>query len=210
MSSPVVAIIAPGAMGAGVARRLTDSGLRILSPCASRSEITRKRAMDAGMVDASLSQILREADWLLSILPPKEAEASAKEVLEEARALDLPRYPVYVDCNAKNIDTTIRLASFFTGGPIIFLNACIIGLPPQGTHDPVFYASASPDAKDQEALANFGTLNRYGLRVKTIAGDGTDLCDASALKMTFSVSKKLPAHNRGLAVIMTVLPTRAS
>ncbi|MFZ0524699.1 MAG: NAD(P)-binding domain-containing protein, partial [Xanthobacteraceae bacterium] len=72
--TPVIAIIAPGAMGAAVGKRLTDSGLRVLTSLAGRSAETVARAKSAGMADASDEEIAA-ADFILSILPPGDALA---------------------------------------------------------------------------------------------------------------------------------------
>ncbi len=70
--SPVVAVIAPGAMGAAVGKRLADNGLMVLTSLDGRSEETRARAKAAGMTAAKDDDIAR-ADFILSILPPGDA-----------------------------------------------------------------------------------------------------------------------------------------
>jgi len=58
--TPVVAVIAPGAMGAAVGRRLTDHGLKVLTSLKGRSAETVKRAEAARMVPASDEEIARQ------------------------------------------------------------------------------------------------------------------------------------------------------
>ena len=90
-----IAIIAPGAMGSAVARRLTDHGARVLTSLAGRSPATRGRAEASGMVDATDDQIAA-AEVILSILPPGEAVALAERL---APALARAAHgPIYVDC----------------------------------------------------------------------------------------------------------------
>ena len=55
--TPVVAVIAPGAMGAAVGRRLTDHGLKVVTSLKGRSAETVKRAEAARMVAASDEEI---------------------------------------------------------------------------------------------------------------------------------------------------------
>jgi hypothetical protein len=81
----VVAIIAPGAMGAGVGKRLTSHGVGVLTTLAGRSEATVARARDAGMVAASEEEIAA-ADFILSILPPGEALALAQQLAPSLKA----------------------------------------------------------------------------------------------------------------------------
>jgi len=70
--SPVVAVIAPGAMGAAVGKRLVENGVTVLTSLDGRSDETRARAKAAGMVAAKNDEIAR-ADFILSILPPGDA-----------------------------------------------------------------------------------------------------------------------------------------
>ena len=44
MMTPVVAVIAPGAMGAAVGKRLADRGVKVLTSLAGRSKSTVARA----------------------------------------------------------------------------------------------------------------------------------------------------------------------
>ena len=75
--TPIVAIIAPGNMGAGVAKRLTENKVKVLTSLAGRSEQSAARAREAGMTAVADAQ-LSEADFLLSIVPPGEAPALAQ------------------------------------------------------------------------------------------------------------------------------------
>ena len=64
---PVVAVIAPGAMGGAVGKRLVDHGVTVLTSLDGRSEETRARTKAAGMTAAKDGDIAR-ADFILSIL----------------------------------------------------------------------------------------------------------------------------------------------
>ena len=75
--SKTIAILAPGAMGSAVGRRLSENGARVLTSLKGRSEATLKRAADAGMVGAE-DDVIADADIILSIVPPGEAVALAK------------------------------------------------------------------------------------------------------------------------------------
>ena len=70
--NPVVAVIAPGMMGAAVGKRLVDHGLKVLTSLKGRSAETVERAKAAGMVSASDEEIAA-TDFILSILPPGDA-----------------------------------------------------------------------------------------------------------------------------------------
>ncbi|GJE84612.1 6-phosphogluconate dehydrogenase C-terminal domain-like protein [Phanerochaete sordida] len=184
MAQPVLAVVAAGAMGAAVGKRLTTAGLTVLTTLAGRSAATRKRAADAGLEDAALADIAARAHWTLSILPPSEAETFAK-AFRDAHQQAAPTRPVgFADCNAVNPTTVKRIAALFKGTPIKFVDAGIIGGPPQGDYDPVFYASAAPE--DTVELDEFASLKQWGLNVKALRGEGAGVGDASALKMSYA------------------------
>ncbi|HSR25878.1 MAG TPA: NAD(P)-binding domain-containing protein [Candidatus Eisenbacteria bacterium] len=104
-SSPTVAVVSAGEMGAGVGRRLREAGLRVVTTLTGRSERTRERAGEAGLEDAgSLAAAVREADVLLSIVPPGRA-------LELAEAAGRDPGPLYVDCNAVSPATARAIAA---------------------------------------------------------------------------------------------------
>ena len=75
--NPLVAVIAPGMMGAAVGKRLTDHGLKVLTSLQGRSAETRERAKAAGMVAASDEEIAA-TDFILSILPPGAPSAARR------------------------------------------------------------------------------------------------------------------------------------
>src|SRR6516162_377345 len=95
----VVAIIAQGTMGAGIGRRLHESGAEVRTLLRGRSAASAERATAAGMrAAADKKALLTGADWFLSILPPGDAEALARQLAPALAALDAK--PVYLDCNA--------------------------------------------------------------------------------------------------------------
>ena len=77
--NPTVAVVAQGAMGAGVGGRLAERGLHVITSLAGRSEASAKRAKAAGMIAAS-DQECAQADFFLSILPPSDALALAEKM----------------------------------------------------------------------------------------------------------------------------------
>ena len=122
--TPVVAVIAPGAMGAAVGKRLADRGLRVLTSLAGRSESTATRAREAGMVAASDEEIAC-ADFILSILPPGDALSLAHRFAPALTTSNAK--PVYVDCNAINPTTVERVAATIAPTGCRFVDCGIIG-----------------------------------------------------------------------------------
>lgn len=193
-TSPTVAIIAPGNMGAGVGRRLTENRVTVLTSLAGRSEESVKRAREAGMQPVE-ERVLAEADFLLSIVPPGEALRLANQLTPILTAAN--RKPVYVECNAVSPPTMLKIADVIAATGCPFVGAGIIGPPPKpGSANTKIYASG-PAAKD---VARF---NDYGLIVRVLDGP---LTAASALKMSYAgITKGFTA----LGVAMMLAATRS-
>ena len=171
---PTVAIIAPGSMGAGIARRLVEHNVKVLTSLAGRSAASAKRASDAGMQAVDDRQ-LAEADFLFSIGPPGEALALAQRLAPVLAASN--HKPVYVECNAISPPTMLKVADAIKPTGCGFVGAGIIGPPPRpGSSNTKIYAAGS-FAKDLAAL------NDYGLIVRVLDGP---LTAASALKMSYA------------------------
>jgi 3-hydroxyisobutyrate dehydrogenase-like beta-hydroxyacid dehydrogenase len=172
--SPVIAVIAPGAMGAAVGKRLVDNGAMVLTSLVGRSEETRARALAADMTAARDDEIAR-ADFILSILPPGDALALAQRFVPALTASNAK--PVYVDCNAINPKTVERVAAAIAPTECPFVDAGIIGQPPKpGDAGPRIYASGA-------AAPRVASLRDYGLDIRVLDGE---LSAASALKMSYA------------------------
>ena len=190
--NPTVAVVAQGAMGAGVGGRLAERGLHVITSLAGRSEASAMRAKAAGMVAAS-DQEVAQADYFLSIVPPSEALALA----EKMAALIGPnnKKPVYVDCNAVSPPTKVEIGNAITKSGAPFVDVGIIGLPPKDGSSPWLHASG-PDA------ARFGALGDFGININVIEGP---VGAASALKMSYAgITKGVTA----LGAMMMLAATR--
>jgi 3-hydroxyisobutyrate dehydrogenase-like beta-hydroxyacid dehydrogenase len=192
--SPVVAVIAPGAMGAAVGKRLVENGLTVLTSLAGRSEETRARAKAAGMTAAKDDDIAR-ADFILSILPPGDALSLAQHFVPALTASNAKS--VYVDCNAINPKTVERVAAAIAPTGCPFVDAGIIGQPPKpGDAGPRIYASGA-------AAPRFASLRDYGLDIRVLAGE---ISAASALKMSYAGITK---GTQAIGAAMMLAATRA-
>jgi 3-hydroxyisobutyrate dehydrogenase-like beta-hydroxyacid dehydrogenase len=199
--TPVVAVIAPGAMGAAVGKRLVDNGVKVLTSLTDRSEETVTRAKAAGMAAASDKEIAG-ADFILSILPPGDALALAQRFAPALTASNAK--PVYVDCNAINPKTVERVAAAIAPTECPFVDAGIIGQPPRPPESgqskiagsPRFYASGP-------AAPRFATLREFGLDVRVLAGA---MSAASALKMSYAGITK---GTQAIGAAMMLAATRA-
>ena len=171
---PVVAIVAAGNMGAGIARRLVENDVTVLTLLNGRSPATQARAAAAGMKAVSVEAVM-EADLLLSILPPANALSFAEQTafaLKSAR-----RKPVFADCNAVSPSTVRHIHAVISATGAEFVDAGIIGFPPEPDgKGPHIYAAG-------ESAAKFAVLSQFGLDVRVLSGP---VGAASALKMAYA------------------------
>jgi 3-hydroxyisobutyrate dehydrogenase-like beta-hydroxyacid dehydrogenase len=180
-------------MGAAVAGRLVENGLKVLTSLSGRSAETVARAKKHGLTSATDEEIAA-ADFILSILPPGDAVSLAQRFAPALTASNSK--PVYVDCNAVSPKTTERIAAAIapTGSP--FVDAGIIGSPPKpGDAGPRIYASGSDAPR-------FATLRQYGLDIRVLDGP---MSAASAVKMSYAGITK---GTQALAAVMMLAATR--
>jgi putative dehydrogenase len=177
-NSVTVALVGAGEMGAAVGRRLHEAGARVTTSLAGRSADSVARVRDAALeVINDDDALLRDADFVLSIVPP----GVAVEVAERFRA-PLSRAhskPVFVECNAISPATCRRVRDLL--GTTTFIDVGIIGGPPDaGTQDhakgPRFYASG-PDAR------RLTRLSQHGLDIAILDGP---VGYASGLKLSYA------------------------
>lgn len=171
---PVVAVIAPGMMGSGIGGRLAQNGITVKTSLAGRSEGSARRAKAAGMIAASDTEIAA-CDFVLSIVPPGQANALAERLSPALRAAT--KKPVYIDCNAVNPTTVVRIARTVEETGATFVDGGIIGGPPApGTKGTKLYVSGPAAARAAE-------LEKYGLEVPVQPGP---IGAASAMKMSYA------------------------
>lgn len=194
---PRIAVIAPGAMGAGVAHRLASRGAEVAVTLQGRSAASAERAAGLRTLESEAA-LAAWADLVMSILPPGEAEALAGRL---APVL-VPRGAAvaYADCNALAPATVARVAALLPG--VRFADVGIIGAPPKGGNaasqdkGPRFHASGDTTCLD--------VLAAHGIDVRPMEGG---VGAASALKMAYAgITKGLTA----LGAIMVLGAARAA
>jgi 3-hydroxyisobutyrate dehydrogenase-like beta-hydroxyacid dehydrogenase len=190
---PIVAVIAPGMMGSGVGGRLAENGIEVRTSLAGRSEATVARAKAAGMVGVSDEQIAA-SDIILSILPPGDALGLAERLAPVLRAA--AKKPIYVDCNALDPATVLRIARVVQETGATFVDGGIVGGPPKEGYSPKIYLSG-------EGAARAAELAKYGLKMPIQPGP---IGAASAMKMSYAgITKGFTA----LGAAMILAATRA-
>jgi 3-hydroxyisobutyrate dehydrogenase-like beta-hydroxyacid dehydrogenase len=170
-----VAVIAMGEMGAGVARRLHERGATVLTSLAGRSAASAARAQKAGAIPVSTDdELVRQADFILSIVPPGDAVALAQRLAPAIRKAG--RKTIYVDCNAVSPQTAETIGDLLKDTGCVYVDAGIIGPPPGPNSRTIFYASG-PGAKEFERLA------ACGLSIRLMEGPNGA---ASAMKLSYA------------------------
>jgi 3-hydroxyisobutyrate dehydrogenase-like beta-hydroxyacid dehydrogenase len=191
---PIVAVIASGMMGSGVGGRLAQHGIEVRTALGGRSEASVKRAKAAGMTGASDAQIAA-SDFILSIVPPGDALSLAERLAPALRTA--AKKPIYVDCNAVNPATVLRIARTIEEAGATFVDGGIIGGPPApGSKGTKIYVSGP-------AASRVAELEKYGLEIRLQAGP---IGAASAMKMSYAgITKGFTA----LGAAMMLAATRA-
>ncbi|CEL00978.1 hypothetical protein ASPCAL00570 [Aspergillus calidoustus] len=136
---PVIGILSIGDMGVGIGQLLISHGYEVATYAEDRSEHTRERAKSSGIqLLPSIPGLVSASDCILSIVPPRDALATAKRVAEavpsEGNARENALY--YLDLNAIAPSHAFQIESLLTGNPnIVFIDGGIIGGPPQPKPD---------------------------------------------------------------------------
>jgi putative dehydrogenase len=190
-----VAVIGAGEMGAAVGRRLRECGAKVTTSLRGRSAASVERVKRAGLEVVDDDVLVRDADFVMSIVPP----GVAIEVAERFKAplLSVDAKPIFVECNAIAPSTTRRIEEILRG--VRFIDAGIIGGPPAaGSQDPAkgprFYASGA-DAQKLTRLAN------YGLVISVL---DAPVGAASALKLAYA------GMTKGFTALATAMLNAAS
>lgn len=184
--TPTIALIAPGAMGAALGQCLVVHGLRVLTSLDGRSEASVMRARQAGMQATDIDGLM-QADLLLSVVPPAEAEALAESLAPHLAAS--PRPPIYCDLNAVSPTTLARVEARVRAAGAEFVDGGIIGPPPSESRSPRIYVAGTQAPR-------LAVLNDHGLSVITLDGPSGS---ASALKMCFA------GINKGMTALTTIM-----
>jgi 3-hydroxyisobutyrate dehydrogenase-like beta-hydroxyacid dehydrogenase len=187
-----VAILSPGAMGHAVGRVLAEHGVDIMTCLAGRSERTHRLASAAGFTEIpTLEDLVCEADLVLSILVPVDAEAIACQLAGALKATGAQ--PYIADCNAISPMRSAKIETIIQSAGGRFIDASIIGPPPGQGAPPRFYVSGI----HAEVML---PLDGKGIVVKSL---GDIVGRASGIKMCYA------ALTKGTSTLQVALLTAA-
>lgn len=119
-----IALLHPGNMGVTIGAAASTSGARMIWASHHRSQATRQRAEQAGLVDVGpLSAAIEASDVIFSVCPPHAA-------VEVARTVAQRRFKgIYVDANAISRATAEQIGEIIAQGGADFVDGGIIGPP---------------------------------------------------------------------------------
>ncbi len=181
MTVKTIAVIGAGDMGHAVGGTLVAQGYDVVTCLAGRSEITRTRAMRAGLRDVpDLDAAVAAADVFLSILPPALATELAEQVA--AAMARTGKRPLYADLNAISPETAQGVAKIVEGAGAKFVDGGIVGSPP-GKAVPRIYLSG----RDADAVAAIAALGGKAMDMRPC---GAEPGRASAVKMCYAALTK--------------------
>ncbi|WOF73402.1 DUF1932 domain-containing protein [Parvibaculaceae bacterium PLY_AMNH_Bact1] len=174
-----IGVLGMGGMGHRIAAELKAAGHDVLTCLESRAPLSRRRAEDAQVRDVdNLEALVRDAEIILSILPPEHAPGFAADIAFACHIAN--SFPVFVDCNAVSPETATCIGETLEKSGAIFIDGGIIGMPPQNGLRPSLYVSGS----NLDVLA---PLDGHGVDIKHA---GATIGQASGIKMCYAALTK--------------------
>ena len=163
-----IGVLHPGEMGSSIGDCLIQSGHEVFWASSERSQSSRDRAA-TWQEKSKLSELVEEVDAILSVCPPSEARALAKEVL------DLRFRGIYVDANAIAPQTASEILNDFGAN---YVDGGLIGPPAREKGSTRLYLSG-------EFATEVGSwFDTSLLEAKVIANEMG--VQASSLKMAYA------------------------
>lgn len=176
MKIKTVALLHPGNMGVTLGAAAAQGGARVLWASDQRSDATRRRAQQAGLIDVeNLTSAVQASDVVLAVCPPHAALDLARSVAERNFR------GIYVDANAVSRATAERIGETVTKAGASFVDGGIIGPPVKRAGTTRLYLSGTRASEVAELFS--GSM----LDVRTI-GDTPGA--ASALKIAYAAWTK--------------------
>ncbi|KAF3762434.1 6-phosphogluconate dehydrogenase C-terminal domain-like protein [Cryphonectria parasitica EP155] len=200
-----VGILSIGDMGMGLAKLLVAKGFSVATNCTGRSKDTIERVKAAQVTDLSTdTDLVKTCDIILSVVPPRDAEATAQRIIDAMALVTKAHPPLYfADMNAVAPSTIKQIAQNIDAAqvPITLIDGSILGGPPHPTSGASSSGSAATTAVGDWNVPSLPTSGP--LQVADIPGFGAALSTAlnmrhispaigasSGLKMCFASLSK--------------------
>jgi hypothetical protein len=141
-----------------------------------RAEVSRKRGENAGVKSvASMSDLVSEAELIVSIVVPSAAIDVAKKVAEAVKA-SRRKDLIFFDANAISPMTAEEIGKNLEPAGVNFIDGCIIGSAARMGKGTIVYVSG-PEANRMQAL------EKFNIPVKVL---GASTNQASAFKVVYA------------------------
>lgn len=171
-----IGIMSIGEMGYHWAQLLRRHGIEVLTYDRDRSDVTRKRAENAGAKSTdSLEQLCEQSDLIVSIVVPSAAPKIAAGVARAAAECGRKDL-LYFDANAISPMTAEEINSALAQSGVSYVDGCIIGSAAKMDKGAVVYASGPQASRILD-------LGACGFTVQVL-GAGTS--QASAFKVVYA------------------------
>ncbi|MEK7341612.1 MAG: DUF1932 domain-containing protein [Candidatus Binatota bacterium] len=171
-----IGILSIGEMGYHWARLLASHEVEVLTYTKGRSEVTRKRAENAGVrFVPSLARLVSESDLVVCVAVPSAAKRVAAKVAKALIKVERKNL-LYLDANAISPMTAREIEQHLSPASANFVDGCIIGSAAKMGQGTVVYVSG-PQAALIQALEQFG----FSVRLL-----GPEIAQASAFKIVYA------------------------
>jgi len=172
MSTEIIGILHPGAMGISIAASALHSGHRVCYASEGRGDATLARAAEHGLRDlGTLAELCKTSSIIISVCPPHAAEEVASQVVASGFK------GLYLDANAISPQKAMRIGEMLSSADISFVDGGIIGGPAWTPGETWLYLSG----KDVDRIVD--CFSAGPLEVSVI---GEEVGKASALKMSYA------------------------
>ena len=183
-----VGVLYPGEMGAALSALLRRRGTPVVTTLRGRSEATARRCAESGaVVVASLAEVVRASDVVISLVVPSAAEQVARDYSELASLA--PAGAIFVDANSIGPEKAAAMAARVESAGRSFVDSSINGLAKNLASSGTLYLSG---ARAAEVERLFDGL----MRVRVL---GAEAGRASAMKML------LGGLSKGVCALFTEL-----
>ncbi|KAF2173108.1 hypothetical protein M409DRAFT_17057 [Zasmidium cellare ATCC 36951] len=198
MALATLGIISIGDMGLGIARLAIANNYKVITNASDRSQATQDRAKRnfVQLVDTDVD-LCNKADYVLSIVPPRNAIATAQRIAKAAMKPDFKARsnPLYfLDLNAISPKSSREIDSLFTqSSQIRFIDGGIIGGPPNLKDDGTWSKPSIP-LSGPHSLSSAQPSGEHLAQILNMRHINNTIGSATGLKMCFaSLSKGFAA-----------------
>ncbi|PVH78823.1 6-phosphogluconate dehydrogenase C-terminal domain-like protein [Cadophora sp. DSE1049] len=203
-----IGILSIGEMGMGIAKLLVAHNYRVVTNLEGRSADTQSRVKAASIENIPTDiSLVTESDYIFSIVPPRDAVATAKRITDAFASLQTPKSSplYYLDLNAISPNTARSIATLIsTETPSIkFLDGGIIGGAPSrkdASDQPTTTSSTPPTShtwnRPSIPVSGPDTLSKAPISGPTLEAllnikhISSEIGPASGLKMCFATTTK--------------------